>query len=153
MTDHTDPTDPSYQPPDLSLIGPEHVRRYRETGGEVGYLWNGVATLLLTTTGRRTGEPRTSALIFGRDGDRYLVIGSMGGAPRHPAWYLNLAAHPEATIQVRDQTIPVVAHTAPPDEKHRLWALMQALWPNYATYQERTTRDIPVVVLTPADPD
>jgi deazaflavin-dependent oxidoreductase (nitroreductase family) len=73
----------------------------------------------------------------------------MGGAPRHPAWYLNLPAHPEATIQVRDEIIPVVAHTAPPEDKPRLWSTMQAVWPNYATYQQRTTRTIPVVVLTP----
>lgn len=70
-------TEPGYRPPDLTLLGEEHVRRYRETGGEVGYLWNGVPTLLLTTTGRRTGQPRTSALIFGRDGDDYLVVASL----------------------------------------------------------------------------
>jgi hypothetical protein len=74
-----------YQVPDLSLVGPEHVRRYQETDGEVGYVWNGVPTLLLTVTGRRSGEPPTNALIFGRDGDDYLVVASMGGAPRHPA--------------------------------------------------------------------
>ena len=87
----TEPTTPHRPRP----LGEEHVRRYRETDGEVGYLWNGVPTLLLTTTGRRTGEARTSALIFGRDGDDYLVVASMGGAPRHPAWYLNLTADPE----------------------------------------------------------
>jgi deazaflavin-dependent oxidoreductase (nitroreductase family) len=147
LPDTSDP--PQYRAPDLSLIGPEHIRRYQETGGEVGYLWNGVPTLLLTTTGRRSGEPRTSALIFGRDGGRYLVVASMGGAPKHPAWYLNLTAQPLATIQVRDRTIPVLAETAPLPDKPRLWAVMQDIWPNYATYQQRTTRDIPVVVLTP----
>lgn len=151
MSDHH--ANEAARPPlDLSLLGDEHVRRYRETDGEVGYLWNGVPILLLTTTGRRTGEARTAPLIFGRDGDRYLVVASMGGAPRHPAWYLNLTAHPEAIVQVRDRTVAVTAHTASPEEKPRLWAAMQALWPRYATYQERTTRTIPVVVLTPRPP-
>ena len=76
--------EPGYQAPDITLVGEEHIRRYRETDGEVGYLWNGVPTLLLTTTGRRSGEPRTSALIFARDGDDYLVVASMGGAPHAP---------------------------------------------------------------------
>src|SRR5213079_24607 len=95
-----DVNEPGYTAPDISLLGEEHIRRYRETDGEVGYLWNGAPTLLLTTTGRRTGEPRTSALIFGRDGDDYLVVASLGGAPQHPSWYLNLNANPVAEIQV-----------------------------------------------------
>jgi deazaflavin-dependent oxidoreductase (nitroreductase family) len=143
-------SEPGYQAPDLALLGPEHVRRYQETGGDVGYLWNGVPTLLLTTTGRRTGEPRTTPLIFGRDGDDYLVVASMGGAPRHPAWYLNLTARPDASIQVRAEQLPVVARTATSDEKPRLWRTMAGLWPNYDVYQTRTERVIPVVVLTPA---
>ncbi len=143
-------SEPGYKAPDLTLLGDEHVRRYRETGGEVGYLWNGVPTLLLTTTGRRSGQARTNALIFGRDGDDYLVVASYGGAPRHPAWYLNLTAHPEAEIQVRDQRLPVVARTGPDDEKPRLWRTMTELWPNYDVYESRTDRAIPVVVLSPA---
>lgn len=141
--------EPGYQQPDITLLGEEHVRRYRETDGEVGYIWNGVPTLLLTTTGRKTGEPRTSALIFGRDGDDYLVIASMGGAPRHPQWYLNLQADPRATIQVKGDVIEVEAHTAPPEEKPRLWRIMADQWPNYDVYQTRTDREIPVVVLRP----
>jgi deazaflavin-dependent oxidoreductase (nitroreductase family) len=138
----------NYQPPDL--IGAEHVRRYQETNGDVGYLWNGVPTLLLTTTGRRSGELRTSALIFGRDGDDYLIVASMGGAPRHPQWYLNVSAHPEAEVQVVADRVPVVARTAPAAEKPRLWRIMAGIWPNYDVYQSRTDRDIPVVVLSPA---
>jgi len=150
MSDHH--ADDAARPPlDLSLLGDEHVHRYRETGGEVGYLWNGVPTLLLTATGRRTGLERTAPLIFGRDGDRYLVVASMGGSPRHPAWYLNLTARPEARIQVRDRVLAVTAHTASPEEKPGLWATMAAVWPSYDTYQQRTTRDIPVVVLTPTE--
>jgi deazaflavin-dependent oxidoreductase (nitroreductase family) len=142
-------SEPEYRPPDISLVGAEHVRRYQESDGAVGYEWNGVSTLLLTTTGRRSGQPRTNALIFARDGDDYLIIASMGGAPDHPSWYLNLEAAPEAEIQVRGDHIPVVARTASPAEKSRLWKVMTGIWPNYDTYQSRTDRDIPLVVLTP----
>lgn len=142
--------EPGYQAPDLALLGEEHVRRYRETGGEVGYQWNGAPTLLLTTTGRKSGEPRTSALIYGQDGDDYLIVASMGGAPRHPQWYLNLTANPEAEIQVRAERRLVTARTArSPEERDRLWKIMTGFWPNYDTYQSRTQREIPVVVLSP----
>jgi deazaflavin-dependent oxidoreductase (nitroreductase family) len=146
----THQTEPEYRPPDLSLLGEEHVRQYRATGGEVGYLWNGAPTLLLTTTGRHSGELRTSALIFGRDGDNYLVVASMGGAPRHPSWYFNITANPAAEIQVRADRIPVVARTASDDEKPALWRIMTDVWPNYDVYQTRTDRSIPVVVLSPS---
>nr|MDT0667511.1 nitroreductase family deazaflavin-dependent oxidoreductase [Micromonospora sp. DSM 115978] len=134
-----------------ALVGAEHVRRYRETDGEVGYEWNGVATLLLTTTGRHSGQPRTSALIFGRDGDDYLVVASKGGAPEHPQWYRNLTANPQAEIQVRAQRLSVVAHVADVDdaERSRLWKIMTGVWPNYDAYQSRTDRFIPVVALRP----
>jgi len=139
----------NYKQPDLLLLGEDHIRAYRESGGEVGYIWNGVPTLLLTATGRRTGQKRTSALIFGRDGDDYLVVASMGGAPSHPLWYLNLQANPEAAIQVKADTLPVTARTASADEKARLWKIVTGVWPNYDVYQSRTDRDIPVVVLSP----
>ena len=142
-------TEKNYTAPDLALVGESHIAAYRDTGGEVGYLWNGVPTLLLTVIGRRSDEPRTSALIFARDGDDYLVVASMGGAPMHPNWYLNLQSQPAAEIQVRDQRIAVTARTADPDEKPRLWAIMTGVWPNYDAYQARTDRDIPVVVLSP----
>jgi deazaflavin-dependent oxidoreductase (nitroreductase family) len=142
--------EPGYRAPDLTLLGAEHIQRYQETGGEVGYLWNGVPTLLLCTTGRKTGLPRTQALIFGKDGDDYLVVASMGGAPRHPQWYLNLAATPAAEVQVRASRLPVTARTAEsPGERTRLWTVMAGIWPNYDTYQARTEREIPVVVLSP----
>lgn len=138
-----------YSQPDLTLLGDDHVRAYQESGGEVGYLWNGVPTLLLSATGRRTGRKLTSPLIFVRDGDDYLIVASMGGAPRHPSWYLNLQANPQAEIQVKDQTLAVVARTASASEKPRLWKLVTEVWPNYDVYQSRTDRDIPVVVLSP----
>jgi deazaflavin-dependent oxidoreductase (nitroreductase family) len=140
----------AYRPPDLDLLGAEHVRRYQETNGEVGYIWNGVPTLLLTTKGRNSGEQRTTPLIHGRDGADYLVVASMGGAPLHPNWYQNLRAEPAAHIQVRAEHIDVTARTAGKDEKARLWEIMTDVWPNYDVYQSRTDRVIPVVVLSPA---
>jgi deazaflavin-dependent oxidoreductase (nitroreductase family) len=141
----------SERPPiDYSLLGDEHVRRYRETDGEVGYIWNGAPALLLTSKGRRSGKSRTSPLIFGRDGDDYLIVASMGGMPKHPQWYLNLVADPHAEIQVKGEHIAVDARTAAPDEKPRLWQIMRDIWPSYDEYQSRTDRDIPVVVLSPS---
>ncbi|WP_344595401.1 nitroreductase family deazaflavin-dependent oxidoreductase [Actinomadura vinacea] len=142
--------DPGYQRPDLTLLGAEHVARYKETDGEVGFEWNGVPILLLTTTGRKTGLERTSALIFGRDGDDYLVVASTGGAPKHPSWYLNLVARPQAEIQVKGEHIRVVARTAQEAERSRLWKIATSYWPNYDAYQTRTERVIPIVVLSPA---
>ena len=143
MTDST----PKYVTPDLTLIGDEHVRRYEETDGEVGYLWNGATCLVLTTHGRRTGETRKHALICGFDGDRCVVVASKGGAPAHPIWYLNLVADPEVGVQVRGDRFRAVARTAEGAERDRLWSLMTGVWPNYDQYKERTTRQIPVVVL------
>jgi deazaflavin-dependent oxidoreductase (nitroreductase family) len=139
-----------YQAPDLLLLGEEHVRRYQETDGEVGYIWNGVPILLLTTTGRKSGQPRTTPLIHARDGGDYLVVASMGGAPQHPQWYLNLVANASAQIQDRSEHIDVTARTAGEDEKARLWKIVAEQWPNYDVYQSRTDRVIPVVVLSPS---
>ena len=133
----------------MPLFGQEHVARYRETGGEDGHDWQGTKTLLLTTTGRRSGAPREHALIYGRHGDDYLVVASKGGAPQHPGWYLNLEANPEVEVQVGDQRFTATARTATPEEKPELWKIMTAEWPPYDEYQTKTDRDIPVVVLTP----
>ena len=134
---------------DRSLFGEEHVRRYRETDGEVGYLWNGVPTLLLTTTGRRTGEPTTTPLIFGRDGDDYVVVASKGGAPAHPGWYRNLSKDSEVELQVKGKRLRGRARTAAGEERERLWRLMAEIWPAYDEYATRTDREIPVVVVEP----
>lgn len=139
-----------YQAPDLLLLGEEHVRRYQETDGEVGYIWNGVPILLLTSTGRKSGQPRTTPLIYARDGDDYLVVASMGGAPQQPQWYLNLVANASAQIQDRSEHIDVTAHTAGEDDKAGLWKIVTEQWPNYDVYQSRTDRVIPVVVLSPS---
>jgi deazaflavin-dependent oxidoreductase (nitroreductase family) len=142
-------TEPGYQRSDLTLLGQEHVRRYQETDGEVGYQWNGVPALLLTHTGRKTGKPHTTPLIFGRDGESYLIVASVGGSPKHPQWYHNLMASPDAEIQVRGEHIPVRARAASDEEKPGLWKILTSFWPNYDVYQSRTDRVIPLVVLSP----
>lgn len=131
------------------LYGKEHVDRYVATDGAEGYEWrNGTSILILTTKGRKSGEERTNALIFGRHGDDYLVVGSKGGAPAPPAWYLNLVADPAVHVQVKGDRFAAHARTATAEEKPELWKTMTAVWPDYDGYQRRTEREIPVVVLT-----
>ena len=125
----------------------EHLRRYLETNGADGHLWNGVPTLLLTTKGRRSGQPYTTPLIYGRDGDAYLVVASKGGADSHPDWYRNLVANPEVEVQVLAERFKARARTASPQEKPALWQKMTQIWPAYDEYQARTRRPIPVVIL------
>jgi deazaflavin-dependent oxidoreductase (nitroreductase family) len=131
-----------------NLFGEEHVRRYRETGGEVGHEWKeGSTVLLLTTTGRTSGEPRTTPLIYAVDGDRYVIVASKGGAPDDPGWYLNLSKTPEVELQVKDEVFGARARVAEGDERERLWAKANEVWPHYAEYATKTDREIPVVVL------
>jgi deazaflavin-dependent oxidoreductase (nitroreductase family) len=125
----------------------EHARRYLATGGRDGHIWEGVPTLLLTTTGRRSGESRTTPLIYGRDGERYLLVASRGGAPAHPSWYENLVAQPEVRVQVMAERFRARARGATAAEKPALWKTMTAIWPPYEEYQRRTTREIPVVII------
>ena len=128
----------------------EHTKRYVESGGKDGHEWRpGVPTLLLTTTGRKSGVRRRTALIYGRDNDRYVVVASKGGSPEHPSWYLNLAANPDVEIQVMDDVVQARAETAEGAERTRLWAIMRGTWPAYDDYQTKTDREIPVVILTP----
>jgi len=124
-----------------------HIREYVETDGAKGHEWQGVQTLLLTTRGRKSGVRRRTALIYGRDGDRYVVVGSVGGAAKHPAWYLNLRADPQVEVQVGAERFPAVARTATDAEKPKLWRMMAGIFPNYDDYQARTERTIPVVVI------
>ena len=132
---------------DLTLFGEEHVRRYRETDGEVGYLWNGTTILLLTTTGRKSGEDRTIPIIYKQVGDMQVIIASKGGSPTHPAWYLNILENPAVKIQIKGEKFDASARSAESPEREMLWAECLKQWPNYDTYQTRTTRKIPVVVL------
>ncbi len=129
------------------MRGEEHVRRYRETDGAVGYIWNGVTALLLTTKGRKSGEDRTIAIIFTQVGDKYVLIASKGGSPAHPAWYLNLVDEPHVRLQIQDECFDAIARTAKGDEREAMWAAAVQQWPNYDIYQSRTDRKIPVVML------
>lgn len=131
------------------LYGKEHVRRYRETGGAEGHDWNGTTTLLLTTKGRKSGEPYTTPLIYQPHGDDFVVVASKGGDPSHPDWYKNLAADPEVEVQVKSDRFKARARTATDEERPELWRLMTATWPDYDEYTKKTDRKIPVVVLEP----
>jgi deazaflavin-dependent oxidoreductase (nitroreductase family) len=126
----------------------DHTRRYVESSGEDGHLWNGVHTLVLTTRGRKSGKLRRNALIYGLAGENYVVVASKGGHDDHPLWYSNLLADPAATIQVGSEVIPVRATTADAARKAALWPMMVGIWPPYEEYQQKTSRDIPVVVLS-----
>jgi deazaflavin-dependent oxidoreductase (nitroreductase family) len=127
----------------------DHIDEYVSSGGESGHEWRGTQTLLLTTRGRKSGKLRRSALIYGEDGDRYVLVASKGGAPNHPSWYFNLTANPEVRIQVGAEEMAGKALTATGDERARLWAMMLGRWPDYAEYQKKTDREIPVVVIEP----
>jgi deazaflavin-dependent oxidoreductase (nitroreductase family) len=132
---------------DISLLGEKHVRVYRETNGEQGYLWNGVPILLLTTKGRKSGEPRTIPIIFTPYKDSFVIIASKGGSPTHPKWYLNILEEPKVTVQIKAETFKAVARTATFPERELIWAEALKSWPNFDVYQSRTTRQIPVVVI------
>ena len=129
------------------LFGQEHVDRYRATDGEEGHDWQGSQVLLLTTTGRRSGEQRTTPLIYGRHGDDVMVVASKGGADEPPAWFLNLEADPEVEVQVKGDRFRARARVATPEEKPEMWRTMTSEWPAYDEYQQNTEREIPVVVL------
>jgi deazaflavin-dependent oxidoreductase (nitroreductase family) len=129
------------------LFGQEHVDRYLATDGEEGHDWLGTQVLLLTTMGRKSGEPRTLPLIYGTSGDDYLVVASKGGWHKPPAWYLNLETDPEVEVQVKGDRFKARARDATPEEKPEMWKTMTAEWPAYDDYQKRTEREIPVVVL------
>jgi F420H(2)-dependent quinone reductase len=131
----------------LSLM----VFLYRATGGRIGGKMGRVEVLLLTTTGRRSGKQRTVPLMYIRDGSAYVITASAGGADRHPGWFFNLRSHPQATIQVKDKQIRVTAEVVGPEKKPELWTRLVEVAPNFAGYQKRTSRDIPMVILHPVD--
>jgi deazaflavin-dependent oxidoreductase (nitroreductase family) len=125
----------------------DHMKRYVESNGADGHIWNGVPTLLLTTTGRKSGEPVMLPLIYGEDKRRYVIVASKGGYPTHPAWYFNLVANPRVKLQVGAEKLDAKARTATGAERAELWKKMTKIWPAYDEYQAKTTREIPVVVL------
>ncbi|MEP7178106.1 MAG: nitroreductase family deazaflavin-dependent oxidoreductase [Pseudonocardiales bacterium] len=132
----------------MTLYGQEHIEKYEATDGTEGYEWrNGTTILILTTTGRRSGEPRKNALIYRPHGDDYLIVASKGGAPDAPDWYRNLQDNPDVRVQIKADKFAARARTATPEEKPQLWQEMLEVWPAYADYQHKTDREIPVVVL------
>ena len=132
----------------MTLFGQEHVQRYQETDGAEGHDWlRGSSTLLLTTTGRKSGKQYTTPLIYTFDGDNPVIVASKGGAPEPPDWYLNIEAYPAVSVQIKGEKFPATARIATADEKPELWKLMTEVWPDYDEYQKKTDREIPVVVI------
>jgi len=132
----------------MTLFGQEHVQRYQETDGAEGHEWlNGTTTLLLTTTGRKSGKQYTTPLIYTFDGRNPVIVASQGGTPDNPDWYLNLVANPHVDVQIKGEKFHAHPHTAEGEERERLWKQMTAVWPDYDEYQKKTDREIPVVVL------
>lgn len=134
----------------------QHLKEYDQSP-ETAHYWDASSAgghektpcLLITTTGRKSGKQITMPLIYGVDGERYVIVGSKGGGPEHPAWYLNLQANPEARLQVGNKKCRAIARTVTGAERQRLWDMMTLVYPPYPQYQKRTTREIPVVVLEP----
>lgn len=143
------PLDGEYSPSPWNLVA-DQVRLYEESGGSEGTLLEGAPCVILTTRGRTSGKLRKSALMRVEHDGSYAVVASMGGAPKHPKWYLNLVDHPEVTLQDGPEVFDMVARTASPDEKAEWWPRATAVWPPYDDYQAGTERDIPLVILEPS---
>jgi deazaflavin-dependent oxidoreductase (nitroreductase family) len=129
----------------------KHIRTYVESGGTRGHTYSGLDSLLLTTRGRKTGKLRRTALFYGRDGERYVVVGSNGGNAQHPLWYLNLLEEPLVNVQVGTQSFTAHARPATTEEKSALWPMMVKILPQYDGFQKKTRREIPVVLLERTD--
>ena len=128
-----------------------HAGVYRATGGKLFGRMGKSPILLLNTVGRKSGKKRTSPLLYAMDGEDFVVIASKGGASAHPAWYLNLMANPEATVEIEDREVRIRAEEADSEEKSRLWQKMVEMYPAYDAYQEKTEREIPLLVLRPVE--
>jgi deazaflavin-dependent oxidoreductase (nitroreductase family) len=142
------PLEGEYAPSPWDLVA-DHVQLYEESGGEEGTEHEGAPCVILTTRGRTTGKLRKSALMRIEHNGTYAVIASMSGAPEHPRWYLNLVANPEVTLQDGGDVYDLRARTASQQEKAEWWPRAVEVWPPYDDYQQRTTRDIPLVLLEP----
>ena len=125
----------------------DQARLYEESGGTEGTTLQGSPCLLLDTLGRRSGQWRRTVLLYGRDGEDYLIVASQGGADQHPSWYLNLTDHPDVRLRVGPERFTARAETLSAPEKARVWPHLLEVWPPYAEYQAKTERDIPVVRL------
>jgi deazaflavin-dependent oxidoreductase (nitroreductase family) len=135
----------------LKLGSGAHTRVYRATGGRLFGRMGKSPILLLNTMGRKTGRRRTSPLLYVMDGEDFVIIASKGGAPTHPAWYLNLKANPDATVEVGDREVRVRAEEVNPEEKVRLWQKMVEMYPSYDDYQRKTKSEIPLLKLHPVE--
>ncbi|MGP3770150.1 nitroreductase family deazaflavin-dependent oxidoreductase [Streptomyces sp. SDT5-1] len=129
----------------------DQARTYEESGGTKGTTMQGAPCLLLDYQGRKSGQWRRTVLIYGRDGEDYLIVASKGGADEHPLWYLNLQANPDVRLRVETERFAARAETLSTQEKARVWDSLVELFPPYADYQKKTSRDIPVVRLTRTD--
>jgi len=135
----------------IRVMTAANVWLYRLSGGRFGARFPGGAPIcLVTTRGRKSGEMRTVALLYLLDGDRVLLVASKGGMSHHPAWYVNMRAEPRCEVEIGNRRVPMRARTAGPAERRALWPRLVAMYPDYAQYQERTTREIPVVICEPA---
>ena len=123
------------------------IEEFRANGGETFGMFKGRPLLLLTTTGAKSGEARTTPLVYSRDGEKVVIIASMGGAPKHPAWYLNLAANPRVTVELGTEKFEATASATEGAERDRLYAQQAAMMPAFNEYEQKTTRRIPVVLL------
>ncbi len=140
--------------PVLDRIAKLHTAVYRATNGKLGHSAPGVPTmLLLQHVGAKSGTRRTTPLLYTRDGDNLVLVASKGGYSKHPAWYHNLGAHPDTTVQVKAERVPVHARVASPEERRRLWPLIVETYSIYERYQRRTDREIPLVILEPRRTD
>jgi deazaflavin-dependent oxidoreductase (nitroreductase family) len=135
----------------LKLGSGVHAGVYRATGGKLFGRMGESPILLLNTVGRKSGRKRTSPLLYVMDGEDFVIIASKGGASTHPAWYLNLKANPDATVEIGDREVRVRAEEADSEEKARLWQKMVEMYPAYDDYQSKTKREIPLLVLHPVE--
>jgi len=135
----------------MRVLSGIHRLLYRASGGRLGGRIVGLPVLLLTTTGRRSGSRRTVPLAYLEDGGRLVLVASCGGSPRHPAWFLNLEASPDVEVRIGAGRKPMRARRATPEERARLWPQVVAAYHGYERYQQRTDREIPLVILSPGE--
>lgn len=126
------------------------VEEFRANQGQVGGMWEGRPLLLLTTTGAKSGQRRTSPVMYLRNGERVYVFASKGGAPTNPDWYHNLLAHPEVTVELGDKTYTATAKQVTGPQRDDIYARWSAQYPQFRDYQEKTARTIPVIELEPS---
>lgn len=148
--------DKPYVPKIIKVMSQVNTAVYRWTGGLLGSTWRvgsafpwGIPVLLLTTIGRKSGQPRTLPLIFIEEGDHIIIVASKGGLPSEPLWYKNLVANPECDVQIKRRKFKAKARTASPEEREALWPKLVAHYPDFASYASWTDRIIPVVILEP----